>query len=76
LVGATEIRVNSSHHQAVKGLASRLRVAARSAGDGIVEAIELDSPQFFLGVQWHPERLHDKHEPSAALFRALVAAAA
>jgi len=75
LVGATAIRVNSSHHQAVKDLAPRLRVAGRCVNDGVVEAIELDGPQFFLGAQWHPERLHDRHEPSAALFRALVAAA-
>lgn len=75
LVGATTIRVNSSHHQAVKNLAPRLRLAARSVSDGVVEAIELNGAQLFLGVQWHPERLHE-HEPSAALFRALVAAAA
>lgn len=75
LVGATTIRVNSSHHQAVKNLAPRLRVSTRSPRDGVVEAVELEGPQFFLGAQWHPERLHDRHEPSAALFRALVAAA-
>jgi putative glutamine amidotransferase len=75
LVGATATRVNSSHHQAVKDLAPRLRVSARSPRDGVGEAVELDGPQFFLGAQWHPERLHDRHEPSAALFRALVAAA-
>lgn len=75
LAGATTIRVNSSHHQAVKDVAPSLCVAARSPCDGVVEAIELGGPQFFLGAQWHPERLHDRHEPSAALFRALVAAA-
>ena len=75
LVSATAIRVNSSHHQAVKNLAPRLRVSARSGCDGVVEAVELGGPQFFLGVQWHPERLHDRHEPSIALFRALVVAA-
>jgi putative glutamine amidotransferase len=75
LVGATAIRVNSAHHQAVKDPAPRLRVSARSPRDGVVEAVELDGPQFFLGAQWHPERLHKKHEPSAVLFRALVVAA-
>ena len=76
LAGATTIRVNSSHHQAVKDVAPGLCVAARSPCDGVVEAIELGGAQFFLGAQWHPERLHDRHEPSAALFRALVEAAA
>ncbi|MCX6909409.1 MAG: gamma-glutamyl-gamma-aminobutyrate hydrolase family protein [Verrucomicrobia bacterium] len=75
LVGATAIRVNSNHHQAVKDVAPGLRVSARSPCDGVVEAVELDGPQFFLGAQWHPERLHSQHEPSARLFRALVAAA-
>ena len=75
LAGATMIAVNSSHHQAVKDVAPRLRVAARSVRDGVVEAVELDGKPFFLGVQWHPERLHERHAPSAALFRALVTAA-
>lgn len=75
LLRATAIRANSAHHQAVKDPAPRLRVSARSPRDGVVEAVELDGPQFFLGAQWHPERVHEKHEPSAALFRALVAAA-
>ena len=76
LAGATAIRVNSSHHQAVKDVAPRLRRAARCPRDGVVEAVELEGAQFFLGVQWHPERLYNRHEPSAALFRALVEAAA
>lgn len=75
LAGATSIGTNSSHHQAVKDIAPRLRVTARSECDGVVEAVELDGQPFFLGVQWHPERLYKRHAPSAALFRALVTAA-
>ncbi len=75
LAGAMTIGVNSSHHQAVKNVAPCLRVSARSVHDGVVEAVELDGKPFFLGVQWHPERLHERHAPSAALFRALVTAA-
>ena len=75
LAGVTRIRANSSHHQAVKDIAPRLRVTARCEHDGVVEAVELNDRAFFLGVQWHPERLYEKHAPSAALFRALVAAA-
>lgn len=53
---ATEIvDVTSSHHQAVKNLGSELRAAAH-AEDGIIEAIELPSRPFTIGVQWHPER--------------------
>jgi gamma-glutamyl-gamma-aminobutyrate hydrolase PuuD len=33
---------DSSHHQAVKNVASRLCVAARSTHHGVVETVELD----------------------------------
>jgi putative glutamine amidotransferase len=49
------VMVSSAHHQAVDRLAEGYRVTAR-AGDGIIEAIEYDGPQFIAGVQWHPER--------------------
>lgn len=67
------LRVNSFHHQAVRRLAPGF-IASASARDGIVEAVERPGDRFTLGVQWHPEHLH---EPSAsALFEAFVAAAA
>jgi putative glutamine amidotransferase len=55
IVGTSELRINSFHHQAVKELGRDLRVVAR-AEDGLVEAIEHDSRDWVLGVQWHPER--------------------
>ncbi|MCZ2342898.1 MAG: gamma-glutamyl-gamma-aminobutyrate hydrolase family protein [Bacteroidales bacterium] len=55
IYGATELRVNSGHHQAVDKIGKRLRVAARSP-DGIIEAIEAtDDTWFCIGTQWHPE---------------------
>ena len=53
-------RVNSIHHQAIKQLATGLRVEAISAADQIIEAVGPGSgPQapegFCIGVQWHPE---------------------
>jgi len=55
IYGAGEIRVNSSHHQAVRQIASSLRAGA-VAPDGVIEAIEAtDSNWFCVGVQWHPE---------------------
>lgn len=49
--------VNSRHHQAVKDLAPGLTAAAWSP-DGLVEAFELESRDWWLrGVQWHPENL-------------------
>ncbi len=58
--------VNSSHHQAVDRLADAFVVTAR-AEDGLIEAIEWKDPvdkPFFLGVQWHPERLTENESLS------------
>lgn len=71
--GATQLEVNSFHHQAVDALGAGLSVAARSQ-DGTVEAVECREHPFFLGVQWHAETLVD-HSAHLALFRALVRAA-
>ncbi len=74
LVGAGVLRVNSTHHQAVKDPGAGVLVSAR-APDGVVEAIELPDLPFALGVQWHPEAVA-RHEPRhAALYRGLVRAA-
>ena len=54
------MRVNSSHHQSVKAVAPSL-IASALAPDGIVEAIESPAHRFFLGIQWHPEFLFDRH---------------
>lgn len=53
IVGAEEMAVNSSHHQAVRD-AGRLDVAA-VAPDGVIEAVEDPARRFCIGVQWHPE---------------------
>ncbi len=55
IYGTQELRVNSSHHQAVNQMGKRMRVAAK-APDGVIEAIESTDPNWFcVGVQWHPE---------------------
>lgn len=46
--------VNSAHHQAVKVVASTMRVNA-IAEDNVIEGIEDINHPFCLGVQWHPE---------------------
>jgi gamma-glutamyl-gamma-aminobutyrate hydrolase PuuD len=53
LVGR-EVEVHSEHHQAVRRLGHRLRVAANSP-DGVIETVEHPDRQFMLGLQWHPE---------------------
>jgi putative glutamine amidotransferase len=50
-----ETKVNCHHHQAIDAVADDLLVTAR-ADDGTVEAVELTSARFVIGVQWHPEQ--------------------
>ena len=54
-LGATEMQANTSHHQAVRDLASGFRAVA-FAPDGVVEAIESETLPV-VGVQFHPEKL-------------------
>lgn len=68
--------VNSSHHQAIARVGDKLRVAAVSPVDQVVEAVELDtSDHFVLAVQWHPERTYTSSLLSRALFAAFFQAA-
>jgi len=68
------LQVNSTHHQAVKGLGKGLVVNARSE-DGLVEALASVKHGFVLGVQWHPEVLAPESPEQVRLFRAFLAAA-
>jgi putative glutamine amidotransferase len=74
IVRSVSMRVNSSHHQSVKAVAPSL-IASALASDGIVEAIESPTNRFFLGIQWHPEFLFDRHPFHRRLFKAFVHAA-
>jgi putative glutamine amidotransferase len=76
MAGAVDLAVNSSHHQAVDQPGDGLRIVARSAEDGVIEALEGTGEQFVLGVQWHPERTFAGDGASQALFAAFTAAAA
>ncbi|CAM5233044.1 gamma-glutamyl-gamma-aminobutyrate hydrolase family protein [Streptomyces aurantiogriseus] len=64
-----EMSVPTFHHQAVDRLGTGL-VPAAHAADGTVEAVELPSGGWVLGVQWHPEMDEDLR-----VMRALVTAA-
>ena len=69
IVGATEVTVNSSHHQAVDSPGD-LTITGY-AEDGTIEVCEDPSAEFVLGVQWHPE-FSDDEQVSENLFRAFV----
>ncbi|MBP5905036.1 gamma-glutamyl-gamma-aminobutyrate hydrolase family protein [Streptomyces sp. LBUM 1478] len=57
-ITAEEAEVPTYHHQAVDRLGAGL-VPSAHASDGTIEAIELPSPAWALGVQWHPEMGED-----------------
>ena len=73
---AKDVLVNSSHHQALCTPGDNLRVTAVCPADGVIEGVELDSPEHFVvGVQWHPERTYTFNSFSRAIFKAFVRAA-
>ena len=77
ITGKRVLGVNSSHHQAVLQPAEPLVATARSS-DGIVEAMELNPEAgqlpYLLSVQFHPERLTEKHPEHRAIFRSFIQA--
>lgn len=67
------VGVNSYHHQGLKELGTGLRVTATCGA--VIEAVEADDANL-IAVQWHPEQMAATDAQQAALFQALVAAAA
>jgi putative glutamine amidotransferase len=62
---------NSFHHQAIDRIGSGLCISGTTA-DGIIEAIEMPSHSFVLGVQWHPECMLSSASDMKQLFHALI----
>ena len=83
IVGASarkSVAVNSSHHQSADKVGDGLRIVARCAEDGIIEALEGTAPDHFvIAVQWHPERSGNEAPELAqsanAIFHAFIEAA-
>lgn len=78
ITGKQTLGVNSTHHQAVDRVAEILQVTAASS-DGVVEGLQLGPGAagllpFLLAVQFHPERLLDRHVEHRAIFRGFVGA--
>ena len=70
VMGTTAFPVNSIHHQAVID-AGTLTATARIGV--VIEALEGPAEWPIIGVQWHPEKMHEPEQQ--ALFRDLIAAA-
>jgi putative glutamine amidotransferase len=73
IFGETLLNVNSLHHQGLKDIAPRLRVAGH-APDGLVEVVEIPDHPYAIAVQWHPEWLTDQ-PAMQRLFKSFVDAA-
>ena len=78
ITGERILGVNSTHHQAVGRPAEMLRVSGRSR-DKIVESMQLKPEAahllpFLLSVQFHPERLVERHPQHRAIFAAFAQA--
>jgi putative glutamine amidotransferase len=74
ILGDSEIRVNSYHHQATARLGDGL-VPVAWAQDGTVEGLEDPDGRFVVAVQWHAEALAAERSDQLGLFAAFVDAA-
>ncbi|MEO6549589.1 MAG: gamma-glutamyl-gamma-aminobutyrate hydrolase family protein [Ferruginibacter sp.] len=69
ITGLNRAVINSAHHQSINILADDL-MANCTSDDGLIEGVEWADPQgksFFLGVQWHPERMFNLHLDNSPL---------
>jgi putative glutamine amidotransferase len=74
ILGQGGMTVNTFHREAVVELSDKV-VASAYAEDGTVEAVEIPSRRFALGVQWHQELFATQDHPGNRLFDAFVQAA-
>ncbi|HXX77973.1 MAG TPA: gamma-glutamyl-gamma-aminobutyrate hydrolase family protein [Ktedonobacteraceae bacterium] len=73
ILGTSEVRVNSLHHQAIKELGKGVRITGRSP-DGIPELLEVSGYRFVMAVQGHPEEIYTIEPAFKRLFAAFVEA--
>lgn len=59
MLGDDRLATNSMHHQGIKEVSPFLKPVAYGP-DGLVEALEVPSRTFMMGVQWHPEYFASK----------------
>jgi len=63
ITGVYRTVTNSAHHQAIDTIGRGLAINCTS-DDGIIEGVEWadkENKSYFLGIQWHPERMYKLH---------------
>lgn len=72
-LGQRSLLVNTFHREAIAELTDRV-VASAHADDGVIEAIEIPSHPFAIGLQWHQELFAAENHPGNAIFKGFVRA--
>lgn len=73
MIGTTQLKVMSWHHQAASTVPLEWNITARAA-DGVIEALEHKHHAWAIALQWHPE-LSINDELQLRILQAFVAAA-
>ena len=71
ICGRQTLKVNTTHHQAIRNLGESLAINA-IAPDGLIEGIESENHSFVLGLQWHPEVLAQSEAIQRKIFSSFV----
>ncbi|MDP6963572.1 MAG: gamma-glutamyl-gamma-aminobutyrate hydrolase family protein [Planctomycetota bacterium] len=71
-LGGGAHKILSYHHQALSTVAAPLQIVA-AADDGTIEAVEDPNLNYYVGVQWHPEKTPNSTS-SRALFEGFAEA--
>lgn len=71
LVGERTLDVNSRHREAVVSTDPSV-IAGAHAPDGVVEAIEIPSKRFAIGLQWHQEGFTNSDHAGNRIFQSFV----
>jgi len=74
IMGKDSIDVNSYHSFHANDAGNNI-ISATCSDDNIIEAIEDPNLDYYLGVQWHPEKLINEDENSKLLFESFIDAA-
>lgn len=68
-----DLRVNSYHHQGIRGLAARFQPMAYSK-DGLIEGFYDPKEEFIVGLQFHPERMLEEPAGNSRIWKAFASA--